>query len=58
MPSDDLTVTAPAPSSSLAVVVVVACCLALAGILLSRTRHNNHQAWPLKNMYDITKNND
>ena len=57
MPSDDLTVTAPAPSS-LVVVVVVACCLALAGILLSRTRHNNHQAWPLKNMYDITKNND
>ena len=45
MPSDDLTVTARAPGISLAVVVVVvACCLALAGILLSRTRHNNHQA--------------
>ena len=62
MPSDDLTVTAPAPISSLAVVVVVACCLALAGILLSRTRHNNHQAWPLYGQYysnnNINSDND
>ena len=55
MPSDDLTVTAPAPGSSLVVVVVVACCLALAGILLSRTRHNNHQARPLR--VNINDNN-